>query len=118
MAIVKVLNKKTGITYVYESQSYRDKTTKQPRSKRKLIGRIDDETGEVVPTRKHKNITTAPGGQVGTPPDDGAGDMSALLEVIREKDESIKALRSEIASLRRERASTAKELRRLAEMLQ
>ena len=32
------------MTYVYESQSYRDKETKQPRSKRKLIGRLDDET--------------------------------------------------------------------------
>ena len=37
MAIIKQLNKKTGITYVYESRSYRDKETKQPRSERRLI---------------------------------------------------------------------------------
>ena len=50
MGIVKL--KKDGITYVYESESYWDKEKKQPRSKRKLIGHIDPETGEVVPNRK------------------------------------------------------------------
>lgn len=56
MAIIKQLNKKTGITYVYESRSYRDKETKQPRSERRLIGRIDDATGEIVPTRKKQKM--------------------------------------------------------------
>lgn len=50
MAIVKQLNKKTGITYVYESKSYWDREKKQPRNKKTLIGKIDPETGEVVPT--------------------------------------------------------------------
>ena len=50
MAIVKQLDKRSGITYVYESTSYWDKEKQQPRSKRKLIGRLDPETGEVVPT--------------------------------------------------------------------
>ena len=49
-SIIKKLNKQTGVTYVYESESYWDKEKKQPRSKRKLIGRIDEETGEIVPT--------------------------------------------------------------------
>ena len=38
-SIIKKLNKQTGITYVYESESYWDKEKKQPRSKRRLIGR-------------------------------------------------------------------------------
>ena len=50
MAIVKQLDKRSGITYVYESMSYWDKEKQQPRSKRKLIGRLDPATGEVVPT--------------------------------------------------------------------
>ncbi len=33
-SIIKKLNKQTGITYVYESESYWDKEKKQPRSKR------------------------------------------------------------------------------------
>lgn len=50
MSIVKQLDKRSGITYVYESASYWDKDKQQPRSKRKLIGRLDSETGAIVPT--------------------------------------------------------------------
>ena len=50
MAIIKQLDKRSGITYVYESTSYWDKEKQQPRSKRKLIGRLDPDTGEIVPT--------------------------------------------------------------------
>lgn len=49
MAIVKSKNKKTGITYVYESESYWDSEKKQPRNHRRLIGKLDDE-GNIVPT--------------------------------------------------------------------
>ena len=50
MAIIKQRDKRSGITYVYESVSYWDREKKQPRSKRTLIGRLDPDTGEVVPT--------------------------------------------------------------------
>lgn len=50
MSTVKQLDKRSGITYVYESISYWDKEKKQPRSKRTLIGRLDPKTGNVVPT--------------------------------------------------------------------
>lgn len=59
MSIVKLKDKRTGTTYVYESESYWDKEKKQPRNKRTLIGKIDEETGEIVPTggrgRKRKS---------------------------------------------------------------
>lgn len=62
MSQVKVTNKKSGITYVYESESYWDKEKKQPRNKRKLIGKIDPETGEIIPTRNHiSDIPNDPG---------------------------------------------------------
>ena len=51
MSIVKIKNKTTGITYVYESESYWDKEKKQPRNHRTLIGKLD-ENGEIVPTGK------------------------------------------------------------------
>jgi uncharacterized small protein (DUF1192 family) len=58
MAIVKSKNKQTGITYVYESESYWDPEKKQPRNHRKLIGKLDEE-GNIVPTgnrgRKRKD---------------------------------------------------------------
>lgn len=50
MAIVKIHNKKTGLTYAYEQKSYWVPELKQSRHKRKLIGRVDDATGEIIPT--------------------------------------------------------------------
>ena len=49
-SIVKHTDKRSGITYAYESVSYWDKETKMPRCKRKLIGRVDPQTGEIRPT--------------------------------------------------------------------
>jgi hypothetical protein len=49
MSILKRLDKRTNIVYVYES-FYWDKKKKQPCSKRVLIGKIDPNTGEIIPT--------------------------------------------------------------------
>lgn len=53
MSIVRQENKKTGITYVYESEPYWDKEKLQSRSRRKCIGKLDPVTGELVPSKKH-----------------------------------------------------------------
>ena len=50
MAIVYQHDKRSGITYAYESQSYWDKEKKMSRAKRTLIGRVDPDSGEIVPT--------------------------------------------------------------------
>lgn len=50
MAIIKQYRPDIHATYVYESHSYWDKEKQQPRAKRKLLGRLDPETGEIVPT--------------------------------------------------------------------
>ena len=50
MTLINQYDKRTGITYVYESESYWDKEKQQPRSKRKLIGKLDEKTGEIIPT--------------------------------------------------------------------
>lgn len=49
-SIIRSLDRRSGITYVYESESYWDREKKAPRSRRRLIGKVDPETGEVVPT--------------------------------------------------------------------
>ena len=46
-----IYTKIKGTTYCYRSESYWDKESKTPKSKRTLIGKIDPETGEMVPTR-------------------------------------------------------------------
>lgn len=50
MAIVKQTDKRSGITYAYESTYWWDKEKQQSRCKRTLIGRLDPATGEIVPT--------------------------------------------------------------------
>ena len=50
MAIIKQFDKRSGITYVYDSRSYYDKEKKCSRAKRTLIGKLDPETGEIIPT--------------------------------------------------------------------
>jgi uncharacterized protein YceH (UPF0502 family) len=50
MSIVYQHDKRSGITYAYESKSYWDKEKRQSRAKRTLIGRVDNATGKIVPT--------------------------------------------------------------------
>ncbi|WP_366921547.1 IS1634 family transposase [Metallumcola ferriviriculae] len=63
-AIVYQTDKRSGITYAYESVSYWDKDKQQSRAKRTLIGRVDSETKEIVPTdgrgRKKKEVPAPP----------------------------------------------------------
>jgi len=51
-AIVYQTNKKTGVTYAYESVSHWDKDKRQSRAIRKCIGRVNPLTKEITPTRK------------------------------------------------------------------
>jgi hypothetical protein len=50
MGIVYQKDGRSGITYAYENKSFWDKELKRSRSKRTLIGRLDPETGKIVPT--------------------------------------------------------------------
>jgi len=50
MSIIYQKDKRSGITYAYESKSYWDKEKKKSRSRRTLVGRVDKETGEIVAT--------------------------------------------------------------------
>jgi len=60
-AIVHQKDKRSGLTYAYESVSYWDKEKKQSRAKRRLIGKVDPQSGEIIPTdgrgRKDKNAS-------------------------------------------------------------
>ena len=49
---VHQVNKKTGVTYVYEATSVWDREKKQPRNKQVCIGKLDPETGEFIPSKR------------------------------------------------------------------
>lgn len=50
MAIVKCHDRKRGVTYVYDSTCFYDEEQKKYRYKRRLLGKVDPETGEMIPT--------------------------------------------------------------------
>ena len=97
MSIVKMKNKKTGVTYVYESTSYWDKEKRQPRNKRRLIGKLDPSTGEIVPTERRGSATGPVSMDDGMPePSDFRPDMEAPID---EKEAEILELRKRVLEL-------------------
>ncbi len=106
MSIVFNHDKRSGITYAYESESYWDKEKKMPRCRRKLIGRVDPETGEIKPTdgRCKKNSPYA------------KKEMSDEA-VIRERLKGMKVseLKSEIVRLEIELSKAKKEIQELTD---
>lgn len=110
MSIVKNKDKRTGITYVYESQSYWDKEKKQPRAKRTLIGKLDETTGEIVPTdgRGLKRRTLKRDLHTDTTlSDDRIRELSGALA---EKGRLIEQLTAENQKLRKDKAHILKQL--------
>ena len=70
MATVFQNDTRSGITYAYESVSRWDKEKKQSRSTRTLIGRVDAETGSIVPTdgrMKGEKVPKAPAKELKPP---------------------------------------------------
>ncbi len=97
MGIIKQLDKRTGITYVYESKAYWDKEKHQSRAKRTLIGKIDPETGEMIPTDgRHRKTEES---------SEKALDYKKMYEKLQKKYEAqevlIKSLKEEIKQLRK-----------------
>lgn len=80
MAIVYQKDKRSGITYAYESKSYWDKEKQQSRAKRHLIGRLNEETGKIEMTH-----TAAQKSGYG----DGAQDVDMLALIDNPQQETI-----------------------------
>ena len=87
-SIVYQTDKKTGTKYAFESISYWDKDKKQPRSKRKYLGKVDPVTGEIIPSRGRsthsEDIKTSEG-----------NDLQTLYAEIPKRDKIIEDLRRE-----------------------
>ena len=106
-SVVYQTDKKTGIKYAYESTSYWDKEKKQPRSKRRYIGKVDPETGEIIPCRKE----TAPISS------EDATEIVRLRTTIAEQEKKITMLEAELQKTRtilEEQTGKLKEIAKLA----
>lgn len=103
MALIRQYHKDTDTTYVYESESYWDPELKQSRSRRKVVGKIDPDTGEMVPTGKRGRKKKEP--TAGGVPDKELKKATALFEEalgkMAEKDKAIASLREELKSAKR-----------------
>lgn len=104
MAIIDVYNKERKVTYVYDSTSYWDKELKQPRSHRKLIGKRDPVTGEIIPTgtRGRKKAVVQNAETDGKNSETSDPRYSKALETISRKDQTILELRQKLAAVERE----------------
>lgn len=113
MAIVKQYHKDSDTTYVYESTSYWDAEKGQSRSKRKVIGKVDPVTGEVVPTggrgRKKKNPDAPEGGAA-------AKSLAEDIETIRRQQIEISTLSEKIAALETENKRLKRIIKKAAQM--
>ena len=107
MSIVKQKDKRTGTVYVYESKSYWDKEKQQPRSNRTLIGKLDEETGEIVPTDGRGKKRT----ERKEPISGNAALCDELNQQLMEKDNLIKQMSSRNKELEKELASLIKEIK-------
>ena len=96
-SIVYQRNKKSGTVYAYLAESYRD-PDKGPRSRRRCIGRLDEETGEIVPTgksgpRKHPEN---PATSIGNEQAPGQDQVSALKADLLRATERIQKLEQDL----------------------
>jgi predicted RNase H-like nuclease (RuvC/YqgF family) len=110
-SIVYQIDKKTGAKYAFESISYWDKDKKQPRSKRKYLGKVDPETGDIIPSRGRSVHSEDKVLQ-------DKENLSVLRKEITERDQTIAALRhdlDELTSKYEDLLTTVQKIRTLVE---
>lgn len=91
-SIVYQTDKRSGSTYAYRSTSYRDPETGRPRSKREYLGRVDPATGEIVPKAAAGRRNRSKVGELPAEP--------SLADKMKDRDDELEALRTEVVSLR------------------
>ncbi len=91
-SIVYQIDKKTGAKYAFESISYWDKDKKQPRSKRKYLGKVDPETGKIIPSRGKTSQSEDTVQQ-------NEDELFKLREDLKDRDKAIEKLRKEYSGL-------------------
>ena len=99
MAIIKQYHKDTDTTYVYDSVSYWNAEKGQSRSKRKLLGKLDPETGEIIPTgprgRKKKERPAGDPAQA----EERAAASAGYLEKIQQQEWTIRQQQVQITEM-------------------
>ena len=93
-----------GKKYAYSSESYWDKEKQAPRSKRTYLGRVDEETGEIIKAKDARASKRE---------DAANAQIDYLNRVIESKDEEIENLQNEINSLKKELKTQLKRIEKI-----
>ncbi len=99
MAIIKQYHRESNTTYVYDSQSYWDAEKGQSRSKRKLLGKMDPETGKIIPTGQRGRKKKERPGEDSAPAGAQAAAPAGYLEKIKEQEIQIRQQQAQITEL-------------------
>ena len=102
MSIVKGYSKANDTTYAYEQNMTWDPVAKKPVGTRKLIGKFDPVTGEIIPTGKRGRKKKGDEG-TGTPPGD-----SVLMKQNQRLQSEVNSLREQLTKLYEENAQLKK----------
>lgn len=110
--IVYQENPKTHVKYAYESVSYWDKDKKAPRSKRRYLGRVDPETGEIIESRRNRKKQEAASGST-----ESGQDIPQLMEELGRKDSEISELKDALRELTARHEETVRILKEVQTLL-
>lgn len=105
-------NPSNGVRYAYSCTSVWDKEKKAPRTKRTYLGRVDPDSGEIIPPSSRKKSFTAASKEAEVAAQDSA-DMEDSSRRLAEKDKQIKSLQDEL----RESQAMVLQLRRKLERI-
>jgi len=75
-------NKETGAVYVYSVESYWDKEKKAPRNRQTCLGRLDPETGEVIPSKRKRKVAERAAAAPGVTVSSRVAGPSLVLDVL------------------------------------
>ncbi len=97
MGIIKQRNKVSGVVYVFENEKYWDKTQKKYKYRKKSIGKLDPNTGEIIPanTKRGRKPQTQPQAQ----PEVSPNEFKKLNRLYNRSEERVAVLRNRVKDL-------------------
>ena len=105
---------KTGITYVYEQESYWVPELKQSRAKRRVVGKLD-ENGNIVPT--HRRTPKSSSSTDSSSQEQLNKEYQLLTSKVTELEKRIGLLEKENKDLKELQVSRGKQIRKIANQL-
>ncbi len=116
----KQTNKKTGITYLFEQESYWDPNLKQSRSRRKCLGKYN-EKGELIPTGKRGRPPKSTTKEQRTPSSDLeklTHELNISQQHIKELEKTIQKMKKDAEQIQKDKEVRSREIEKIIQSLQ